>query len=106
MRFLVDHDVPSEIARVLREAGHHVTLVKETPGATAEDVEVLEYAIDNNLVVLTCNRDDFLRLCSGRDHCGLIILVRRRTRIAECAAVLKLLAAAGKPGIAGNVNFA
>ena len=42
----------------------------------------------------------------GQDHPGIVILIRRRRRIAECAAVVKLLERAGATGIEGNINFA
>jgi hypothetical protein len=58
------------------------------------------------MVVITCNRRDFLRLATTEPHAGVIILVRRRTRMAECAAILRLLQRAGASGIATNINFA
>jgi hypothetical protein len=58
------------------------------------------------MVVITCNRRDFLRLAVTEAHAGLIILVRRRTRMAECAAILRLVQRAGESGITNNVNFA
>jgi hypothetical protein len=36
----------------------------------------------------------------------LIVLIRRRSRQAECAHLLTLLRGAGGDGLAGNVNFA
>jgi hypothetical protein len=36
----------------------------------------------------------------------LIILIRRRTRQAECARLLHLIRTAGTSGIEGNTNFA
>ena len=106
MRFLLDHDVPSEIGRVLLQAGHHVALVKDAPGPSASDQDVFAYAAMNDLILVSCNRDDFLRLSAGRAHPGLVILLRRRSRIAECAAVLRLLRVAGIEGIRKNTNFA
>jgi hypothetical protein len=37
---------------------------------------------------------------------GLIVLIRRRSRIIECANLLRLLDFAGESGIIGNINFA
>jgi len=60
----------------------------------------------NALVVITCNRDDFIPLASSRAHSGLLILIRRRSRILERAKLLRLLESAGQSGLAGNINFA
>ncbi len=106
MRFLLDHDVPAEVARVLRREGKETACVAEVMTATASDEEVLEYSIRSGYVLVSCNRDDFLELTEPRTHAGLIILIRRRTRVAECAALLKLIRAAGENGIIANVNFA
>lgn len=106
MNFLLDHDVPVEIGRVLSQADHGVVYVSEALSCRATDSEVFEYGVAQQLVLLTCNRDDFLRLAHRRRHHGLVIVIRRRTRIAECAHVLRLLKAAGMDGIVGNINFA
>ena len=106
MNFLLDHDVPADIGRVLTQAEHDVDCVKDVLSPTASDQEVLKHAIAHNLVLITCNRDDFLTLAAEQDHYGIVILVRRRTRIAECAAVIRLLERAGHAGIEGNINFA
>ncbi len=60
---------------------------------------------------MTCNRSHFLELAKlaiagGRPFAGLIILIRRRTRQAECAHLLSLLRRAGEAGLAGNINLA
>ena len=106
MRFFLDHDVPAEIGRVLRQAGHDIRTVADLLSPTASDEEVLDCAIAQGRILVTCNRDDFLQLVAGREHSGLIVLVRRRTRIAECSAIIRLLERAGGSGTDGNVNFA
>jgi hypothetical protein len=57
-------------------------------------------------VLITCNRDDFLKLAEAKTHVGIIVLIRRRTRAAERAALIGLLDKAGELGIRGNINFA
>ncbi len=106
MNFLLDHDVPADIARVLIQAGHDVRCVKDALSPMASDRQIFTHAIERDLVLITCNRDDFLRLASEQDHAGIVVVVRRRRRIAECAALLRLLDRAGRAGIAGNINFA
>jgi hypothetical protein len=67
---------------------------------------VFSKAQDLGAVLITCNRDDFLELAMHAPHAGLIVLIRRRSRIEECGKLLRLLKVAGAGGIAGNVNFA
>ena len=56
--------------------------------------------------MITCNRDDYLALARSHPHAGVILLIRRRTRVAERAALVQLLDKAGESGIANNINFA
>ena len=107
MRFLLDHDVPEDIAHLLRHWGYEVTVLRDVLEVTAPDKEVFDYVCEHRLVVITCNRNHFLALAGGTmDHCGLIILIRRRTRQMECARLRTLLTRAGETGIRGNINFA
>jgi predicted nuclease of predicted toxin-antitoxin system len=106
VKFFLDHDVPAEVARVLRQEAHEVIELRQVMPAHANDSEVLAYASDNGLFLITCNRDDFLVLAADRPHPGMIILVRRRSRHAECASLLALLTRAGESGVRGNINFA
>ena len=40
MRFLVDEDVATEVARALRQEGHEVLLVAEVLGVRTDDVDI------------------------------------------------------------------
>lgn len=106
MRFLLDNDVPDVIARVLKEAGDDVLFLRNTMPKKSADSVVLDYAAANQLILITCNRDDFIPLARNRTHSGLIILIRRRSRLLECANLLRLLDSAGQAGLASNINFA
>lgn len=106
MRFLADHDVPERVAQVLCAEEHDVARVRDVLARDASDEEVWALASAQNRLVLTCNRDDFLRLAGQTAHPGLIVLVRRERRIDECSALLRLLARAGESGLVGNINFA
>ena len=106
MRFLLDNDVPDVIARVLLEAGHEVLLLRDVLSKKSPDEAVLDYAATNGLILVTCNRDDFIALANTRAHSGLIVLVRRRSRLLECANLLRLIDSAGDSGLLGNINFA
>ena len=106
MRFLLDHDVPERIADMLRQAGHSVLILREVLPKDTVDKDVLRYAHEHEIILITCNRDDFLSLCRHHNHSGVIVLIRRRSRIAECAALLRLIERAGVTGLTGNINFA
>ena len=106
MKFLLDHDVPEEMYRTLRNQGHEVARVRDILPIDTPDSAVFETAQANQQLMLTCNRQDFLQLASSRPHEGLVVLVRRRSRQAEIAALLRLLRGAGETGLRHNVNFA
>jgi len=73
---------------------------------TAADEDVLKYAGDRGAVLVTCNRDDFIAAAARATHHGIIILIRRRSRALERAALIRLLDKAGEAGIRDNINFA
>jgi predicted nuclease of predicted toxin-antitoxin system len=106
VNFLLDHDVPIEAARLLKREGHSVIRLIEVLPVTTLDADVFAYAKARGSVTVTCNRKDFLPLAQGGLQPGLIILIRRKTRQAECAHLLQLLRNAGESGISGNINFA
>ena len=106
MKFLLDHDVPDDLSYLLEELTHQVVLLRTVLPEDASDESVLQFAHDNNCVLLTCNRDDFLQLAKHKPHHGIIVVIRRRTRAAERAALFRLLDNAGKAGLKGNINFA
>jgi predicted nuclease of predicted toxin-antitoxin system len=106
VRFLFDHDVPDDLAYLLRELGHIIIFVREVMERTSADVEVLAYAYRENAVMVTCNRDDFLGLAQQQPHRGIVIVIRRQTRTAERTAFFRLLERAGEAGLSNNINFA
>jgi predicted nuclease of predicted toxin-antitoxin system len=106
VKFFLDHDVPAELGRMLRLKGHEVQILSEVLPQETADLSALHYAAGKGMIVITCNRGDFLKLAEAEPHVGIIILVRRRTRIAECASVLRLIQRAGESGVRNNINFA
>jgi len=104
--FFLDQDVPDDLAHWLRHRGHAVTCLREVLPTTATDSEAWQWARDHGAIFLSCNRDDVLALRLEGEHPGIVILVRRRTRQAEIAAMQKLLTGAGEQGLANNINFA
>ena len=111
MKFLLDHDVPEEVALWLRHSGHDVQRMREVLAITAPDNEVFAHAQSTGRIIVSCNRDHFLELAqqalaANEPYAGLIILIRRRSRQAECAHLLALIRRAGESGLSGNINFA
>ena len=106
MKFLLDHDVPEELSYLLKQLGHDVTLLRKALTEDASDEAVLQFAHERGCVLLTCNRDDFLELAKKQPHHGIVVVIRRRTRAAERAALFQLVERAGETGLQDNVNFA
>ena len=106
MKFLFDHDVPDDLAYAIQASGHEVQLLRTVlPVSTADD-DILRFAGERGEVIVTCNRDDFLAAATRVAHHGIIILIRRRSRTLERAALVRLLDNAGEAGIRDNINFA
>jgi predicted nuclease of predicted toxin-antitoxin system len=106
VKFLLDHDVPDDLSYLLEELNHEVTLLRKALPGTSSDEAVLQLAHERGCVLLTCNRNDFLQLATTRAHHGIVIVIRRRTRADERAALFRLLERAGETGLLNNVNFA
>jgi predicted nuclease of predicted toxin-antitoxin system len=106
VKFLLDHDVPDDVVYSLVALGHEVRKLRDVLPATAPDEEVLRMASKTGSVLITCNRDDFLVIAKRIVNPGLVILVRRRSRALERAALVRLLDTAQEAGIVGNINFA
>jgi predicted nuclease of predicted toxin-antitoxin system len=104
--FLFDDDVPDDLSHLLIHLGHRVTFLREVLPRDTPDAAVLDYAVRHGLIVVTCNRDDFVALGGQRVHHGIVIVIRRRSRAQERAALLRLLERATETGLANNINFA
>ena len=86
--------------------GHKVLKLRELMDSRTTDEAVLRFAGENKLVLITCNRDDFLAAAQVIAHAGIIILIRRNARIRERVALFRLLEKSGEEGILNNINFA
>jgi len=106
VKLLFDHDVPDDTAYGLSAQGHEVFRLRDLIDPQTPDYEVLRYAAENDYVLITCNRDDFLAAAEMISHAGLIILIRRNSRMRERVAHFRLLDKAGEDGIRNNINFA
>lgn len=106
MKFLLDQDVPEDLTYLLHALNHEVVRLRDvTPPETADAI-VLAFAAEQDYLLLTCNRNDFIKLAETQPHRGIIVVIRRKTRAAERAALLRLLERAGESGLLDNINFA
>jgi hypothetical protein len=106
VKFLLDHDAPDDAAFSLEALGHGVVRLRETLRVIASDDEVLRLAGERDYVLITCNRDDFPAAARHVAHHGIIILIRRKSRALERAALVRLVDTAGESGLKDNINFA
>ena len=53
MKFFLDHDVPTEVGRVLRQEGHEVIELRQVLPVQASDFEAFGYARDHDLFLIT-----------------------------------------------------
>ena len=106
MKFLLDHDVAAAVKDALERHGHEAIQLTELLARDAPDDVVFATAQSNQCVMITCYRNDFLKLTVKDPHLGLIVLIRRRTSQAECTNLLRLIHQAGEEGLRGNINFA
>ena len=80
MKFLLDVNVGSRIARALVEAGHDVVRMALT-NATAEDPDILEMAVHGGRILITYDRDfSELVFARGSEPPPAIIYLRYRSR--------------------------
>jgi len=106
VKFLLDQDVPEDLTYLLRELGHEVLRLRDVLQQEADDPDVFQFAQEHGCLLVTCNRDDFIDLAKRQPHHGIIVIIRRRTRAAERAALFRLLERAGETGLKSNINFA
>ncbi len=81
MRFLLDEDLPPEIAETARGIGIDTASVHELGRLGLDDDEQLRLAAADGCVFVTRNRDDFIRLTvefyqRSAPHPGVLIVTR------------------------------
>ena len=95
-RLYADEQFPREVSELLRTMGHDVLTVQEAGNANLgiPDEEVLAFAVSNNRVVITLNRQDFIRLHRiNTDHTGIIVCTNDTDRPRMAARINEVIAA-------------
>jgi predicted nuclease of predicted toxin-antitoxin system len=68
VKFLLDHDVLAAVKDALERHEHDVIRLTDLLPRTASDETVFAAAQSNQCVMITCNRDDFLKLAAKGPH--------------------------------------
>jgi len=72
VKFLIDADMPRSIVEIIRSFGFDVEDVRDIGMGTAKDKEIIEYAVNDNRIIVT--RDtDFGEVLRYPRHPGAII---------------------------------
>ncbi len=75
MRFLIDHQLPPALAEFFRRYGHTANHVRELRLKSEMDIAIWEYALKNDLIVVSKDRDFFDFACRPGDE-GKLVWVR------------------------------
>lgn len=116
MRLLLDEMIGHRVAKALRQAGHDVVGVSErTDLRSLPDEAVLEFAAQDERILVTRNISDFGRLDSewqaaGRPHQGLVMVTegafpQNRNLVGAVVSALKVAAELGQLPGTGQVRY-
>lgn len=101
MRFLIDECLSPDLVIDAGEAGYEAHHVARVGKAGWQDWNVVRYACDGNLVLVTNNAADFRRLYAAEPlQAGLVIILPNDVRMVQrrvFLAVLDLLDEIGEP---------
>lgn len=82
--FLLDENVTPSVGRILAEEGYDVVRVPDVLSEGADDGEILPYAVENDLVTITQDVNDFSRV-ESTEHAGVILLYDQQMSPSEIA---------------------
>jgi uncharacterized protein YbjT (DUF2867 family) len=115
VKALLDEQLSSQIAALLRQAGHDVAAVVERPDlAGRSDRHIFEAASNEVRAVITNNVREFRPLAAewlaqGSVHAGLILVPSSRTRtrdaVAALAAQIEIVLRASPGGLNGGERW-
>lgn len=84
LEFCADEHVPQAAVNALRSNGYEVDAATDVHGTDTVDIDLLTWCDDNDLILLTNDRD-FVELTEGTDHAGVIIYISQGLSAAEFA---------------------
>ena len=76
MRFVVDAQLPPDLARFLRDHGHEARPVREVGLREAEDGDIWNYALREQAVVVTKDEDFAQRVLASRKPAPVVVWLR------------------------------
>lgn len=75
LRLLLDENLSPAVALALREGGWDIIHIRERGLLGATDPQVLEYAFNDDRVLITANVNDFVKLTTAREiHAGVVLI--------------------------------
>jgi predicted nuclease of predicted toxin-antitoxin system len=96
-RFLIDECLTGDLVAVAKARGYDAAYVPHIGKGGWQDWNLVPFAVDNDYIIVTVNRRDFLKQHAKFDiHPGFIILIpepRRDTRLEQTALFEKALEA-------------
>ena len=94
-RFLIDECLTSDLVAVAKARGYDAAYVPHIGKGGWQDWNLVPFAVDNDYIIVTVNRRDFLKQHAKFDiHPGLVILIpepRKDTRLEQTALFEKAL---------------
>jgi len=88
MKILLDMNIPQSYANLLLQQGISVTLWRDVGAINAPDTEIMNYARDNDYVVMTCDLDFSAILSVTKDKKPSIAQIRASVQKSEQATAL------------------
>jgi predicted nuclease of predicted toxin-antitoxin system len=76
MNFFSDHDVYGQTIKFLHAHGHAVARAQDVGLADAEDLEILRYATNHNLILLTRDSDFGILVFQQQEYSRGVIFLR------------------------------
>lgn len=94
MKFLIDECLSPALVKVAHEAGHEAYHVAHHGWGGLTDVQLRTHLLDQDLILVTNNRSDFLALLGAVElHPGLIIILENVRRVEQVACFGRALGA-------------
>ncbi|MFB6209516.1 MAG: DUF5615 family PIN-like protein [Candidatus Nanohaloarchaea archaeon] len=83
MDFLLDHHIDPAVAEGLKSRGQRAKTLWDEDLHENGDVDLVDYANERNMILVT-NDDDFLTIIdSGRKHSGIVFITEQQMPVGE-----------------------